>query len=66
MISKTLRVSLVMVLLCSISFVNAQERKRGKRQNPEELFKSLDTKNTQYVYENKTSVKSKHISFSVF
>ena len=43
MISKTLKVSLVMVLLCSISLVNAQERKRGKKHNPEELFKSLDT-----------------------
>lgn len=43
MISKTLKVSLVMILLCSISFVNAQERQREKKHNPEELFKSLDT-----------------------
>ncbi|NRB83528.1 MAG: EF-hand domain-containing protein [Winogradskyella sp.] len=43
MISKTLKVSLVMILLCSISFVNAQERQREKKRNPEELFKSLDT-----------------------
>lgn len=43
MISKTLKVSLVMILLCSISFVNAQERHRKKKHNPEELFKSLDT-----------------------
>lgn len=43
MISKTLKISLVLVVLFSLSFVNAQERKDKKRGNPEELFKKLDT-----------------------
>ncbi|MFC0606027.1 EF-hand domain-containing protein [Winogradskyella pulchriflava] len=42
MISKTLKFSLLVVAICSISFVTAQERKEKKKANPEEVFKKLD------------------------
>ncbi len=42
MISKTLKIGLFVVALCSISFVNAQERNQKKKGNPEETFKKLD------------------------
>lgn len=43
MISKTLKIGLLGIALCSISFVNGQERKGKKKGSPEELFKKLDT-----------------------
>lgn len=45
MISKTLKVSLLIIALGSISFVNAQDEKRKNKHNPEELFKKLDANN---------------------
>lgn len=43
MISRTVKVSLCLVALCTITMVNAQERRGKKRANPEALFKTLDT-----------------------
>ncbi len=42
MISKTLKIGLFVIALCSISFVNGQERKGKEKGNPEEKFKKLD------------------------
>jgi Ca2+-binding EF-hand superfamily protein len=42
MISKTLKIGLFVIALCSISLVSAQERKGKKKGNPEDLFKKLD------------------------
>ncbi|MCT4629413.1 EF-hand domain-containing protein [Winogradskyella sp.] len=43
MILKTAKVSLLVVTLCSISFVNAQEKKGRKKHDPEKIFQKLDT-----------------------
>ena len=43
MISKTLKIGLLGIALCSISFVSGQEGKGKKKGSPEELFKKLDT-----------------------
>jgi len=42
MISKTLKIGLFVVAVCSMTFVNAQEHRGKKRGNPEKLFKKLD------------------------
>lgn len=43
MISKTLKLSVLVIAICSISFIDAQERQRKHRPSPEELFQKLDT-----------------------
>lgn len=42
MISKTLKFGLFVVALCSITFINAQERDGKRKPNPERIFKKLD------------------------
>ena len=42
MISKTLKISLFISVLCSTTFAGAQERTGQKKGNPEEIFKKLD------------------------
>lgn len=43
MVSKTLKISLVVFTLCAFISANAQDRKRKERPNPEALFQKLDT-----------------------
>lgn len=43
MISKTLKISLFVFTLCSMTFVNAQEREGKRKPNPEKIFKKFDT-----------------------
>jgi len=42
MISKTVKVSLLVVALCTATLAEAQERRGKKRANPEKIFKKLD------------------------
>jgi Ca2+-binding EF-hand superfamily protein len=42
MISKTFKIGLFVIALCSVSFINSQERNGKKKDNPEDTFKKLD------------------------
>ena len=42
MISKTLKLSVLIIAICAVSFTEAQERQRKHRPSPEELFQKLD------------------------
>lgn len=42
MISKTLKLSVLVIAICAVSFTEAQERQRKHRPSPEELFQKLD------------------------
>ncbi|MDY2587891.1 EF-hand domain-containing protein [Winogradskyella aquimaris] len=43
MTSKTLKLSILAITIYTVAFVNAQERQRQHRTNPEAVFQKLDT-----------------------